>query len=361
MMGLVNVIQSLARNLVSIKLCWILGCLMILFTACEHRELVEPTENVHYIRVYIDEQIKNVTCGFYRDGIERPEYKRPMVLRAVLADPLSGKVVAERFLQGRGEDERGYYVEGHLNAAPGDYHLMVYNFATETILIRNDDDYYKMEGYTYQIPDHIKSGSMRSGVDSKGESRVIHYEPDLLFLVAEENIKIEETLQVDTLRTATGDHFMARTSTKSYYLQIHVKGIEYVSSVVSTLTGMGESVVLSSGMLGGNEEVGLYIPMRKATFNTTDETVVYATFNTFGKLPNVSSLLQVDFDFVTVDGRSVTESIDITSLFETDQVRLNQWILIDKEIVIDPPPAYEGGGFQPSVGEWGQNDSEIII
>lgn len=358
---LVNVIQSGAKKLGSIKWCWVLGCFIMLFSACEHRELVEPTENVHYIRVYIDEQIKNVTCGFYRDSIVKPEYKRPMVLRAVLADPLSGKVVSERFLQTKGEDERGYYLEGYLTATPGDYHLMVYNYATETIFIRNEDNYHQMEGYTYQIAEHLKSGSMRSEVDGKGKSRAIHYEPDLLFLATEENIKIKESLQIDTLRTATGDHFMARTCTKSYYLQIRVKGIEYVSSIVSTLTGMGESVVLSTGMMGGDEEVGLYIPMHKGTFNASNETVVYATFNTFGKLPNVSSFLQVDFDFVTVDGRSVAESIDITSLFETKQVRLNQWILIDKEIVIDPPPASEGGGFQLGVGEWEQEDAEIII
>lgn len=342
-------------------LLWGAFFLITLLGSCDHRELVEPTGNVHYIRVYIDEQIKNVTCGFYRDSIERPEYKRPTVLRAVLANPLSGKVVSERFLQTKGEDERGYYLEGYLNAPPGDYHLMVYNFATETILIRNEDNYYQMEGYTYQIPDYLRSGSIRSGVDAKGNSRAIHYEPDLFFLFTEENIKIEESMQVDTLRTAVGDHFMAHTCTKSYYLQIRVKGIEHVSSVVATLTGMGQNVVLNTAVIGGNKDVGLYIPMHKATFDASAEKVLYATFNTFGKLPNVSSLLQVDFDFMTVDGRSVTESIDITSMFETDQVLLNQWILIDKEIVIDPPPVSEGGGFQPNVGEWEEENLEIII
>ena len=33
-------------------------------SSCEHRVLTDPT-NVHYVRVYLDENIKNVTYGFY--------------------------------------------------------------------------------------------------------------------------------------------------------------------------------------------------------------------------------------------------------------------------------------------------------
>ena len=36
-------------------------CLMLLFTACEHRELSDPNKG-HYLRIYLDENIKNVTC-----------------------------------------------------------------------------------------------------------------------------------------------------------------------------------------------------------------------------------------------------------------------------------------------------------
>ena len=59
-------------------------CLMLLFTACEHRELSDPNTG-HYLRIYVDENIKNVTCGFYDESLTHPEYKRPRVMRVVLA------------------------------------------------------------------------------------------------------------------------------------------------------------------------------------------------------------------------------------------------------------------------------------
>ena len=37
--------------------------------SCEHRPLETPL-NARYVRVYIDEDIKNVTCGFYNEAYE---------------------------------------------------------------------------------------------------------------------------------------------------------------------------------------------------------------------------------------------------------------------------------------------------
>ena len=165
-------------------------------------------------------------------------------------------------------------------------------------------------------------------------------------------------MHLDTLLTASGDYFVARPCTRSYYMQLSLKGIEYAASVVATLTGMGKSVVLNNGKIGGNEEVGLYISMHKGYVDEGKKAVAYATFNTFGKLLPASSLLQVDI--TTTYGSSVSVSMDITPLFETEIVRINQWILIDQEIVIDPPPK-GGGGFDIGIEEWEQEDSEILI
>ena len=63
---------------------------LIVFGGCEHRELVEPTEK-HYVRVYLDEHIRNVHYGFY------DETKKNMkaVLKDIQDGVFAGKWIAE--------------------------------------------------------------------------------------------------------------------------------------------------------------------------------------------------------------------------------------------------------------------------
>ena len=55
------------------------------FTACEHRELVDDTD-MHYVRIYVDENIRNVTYGFYDETKEKPTYRTPEGVRVVLCN-----------------------------------------------------------------------------------------------------------------------------------------------------------------------------------------------------------------------------------------------------------------------------------
>lgn len=48
--------------------------LCTLFAGCERRPLVD-VGNTHYVRVYLDEELKNVTTGFYDPTLAKPEYK----------------------------------------------------------------------------------------------------------------------------------------------------------------------------------------------------------------------------------------------------------------------------------------------
>ena len=82
-----NVIQSEAKNLECVKSVFsrsfttlrsvlddnitlaILFLFIPFFSSCEHRELSDPNTG-HYLRVYLDEEIKNVTCGFYDEAGE---------------------------------------------------------------------------------------------------------------------------------------------------------------------------------------------------------------------------------------------------------------------------------------------------
>ena len=155
---------------------------------------------------------------------------------------------------------------------------------------------------------------------------------------------------------------------KSYYLQLRIKGIEWVGSAASLLSGMAKSTILHNhdGMVT-TSPVNLFFTMnytgkktvRDGTGNTA---VLYTTFNTFGKVPGVTTSLTLNIEFSRLDGTSQVEEIDITSMFETPMVKENQWILIDHEIVITPPEnGVAGGGMTPGVDEWIEAETEVRI
>ena len=347
------------------KVLFFLLCTFLL-VGCEHRELSDPNTG-HYLRIYWDEEIKNVTCGFYDESLNHPEYKRPYVMRVVLADPASGRVVSERYFQHQGEDERGYYIDGYIGAEAGTYNLLVYNFGSAVTQIRNEQDFYNMQAYTNPVSDYYLQYLPASRQEIKDED--IASEPEHLFHAVGEPLVIPKTHKVDTLKTASGDWFEAHSVVKSYYLQVRVKGFEWVKSAVSLLSGMARASVLHEhdGMVTENP-VNLFFTMdytgkRAARDGSgTQEAVLYTTFSTFGKIPDITTELALNFEFMKTDGNSQVEKIDITAMFDTPLVKEKQWILLDHEIVITPPEgAIAGGGMTPGVEKWEDVESEVQL
>ena len=334
--------------------------------SCEHRVLEDPS-NGHYVRVYIDEQIKNVTYGFYSDSRKRPEYERPRVLRVVLADPITDKVVSERYIQSCGEDERGYYIEGYIAAAEGNYNLMVYNFGTPKTKLRKEDYYTQVQAYTSKIEDRLFQ--YFPALDSVVDKKTVRYCPDHLFLATCEPVKVKKNVNIDTLYTASGDYFEAQSVVKSYYIQVRIKGFEYVTTAVSLLSGMAGTSILHKREMDENDAVSVFFTMDYTDVGRTNATpkgtstktaVLYSTFNTFGKLPKEQNVYTMNFEFTRTDGTSQVETIDITSMFDEPLVKNEQWILREKEIEITPTVG-GNGGLVPGVDEWGDVWCEIEL
>ena len=193
----------------------------------------------------------------------------------------------------------------------------------------------------------------------------IRYCPDHLFLVTSEPIKIKKNVQVDTLLNAQGDFFTAKSIVKSYYLQVRIKGFEYVKTAVSLLGGMAGTKTLRTGNMVETDVVNIFFDMDYAEVTrskdgSTKTAVLYATFNTFGKLPDEPSVYTLNFEFTRTDGTSQVESIDITSMFDEPMVKTEQWILLEKEIEITPTFG-DSGGMQPGVDDWGDIWSNIQL
>ena len=303
--------------------------------------------------------MKNVTTGFYDPTLEKPDYATPEMLRVVLYDPVDGHVAAERYLRNRKSDERGVYFDGYVVAAPGRYRLLTYNFGTESTLIRDGHLYDGIQAYTNEI-----SGTLRNSLSSRanGDNERIVYVPDHLFTDRNEELSTSYGSDIDTLRNAGGDHFTAGSIVLSYYLQIRVKGIDWISSAVGLLTGMAGSATPNDGQIRTEDPVTVYFEMQRGP-SSANEGVIYTTFHTFGKLPDASNELAITFDVRTTDGRALTTTLDITDKFSEPDAVEHQWLLLDQVLNIPEPedPEGEGDGFTPGVDEWEDIETDIII
>ena len=378
----------------------LLSLIALVNLSCERRELVELS-NTHYVRVYIKEDIKNVTTGFHPNAQNRPEYKQPDILRLLLADPQTGKLKAERFLRTRKQDERGTYYEGYIVADPGRYNMIAYNFDTEVCIVRNYNDFNKSQVYTNEIATHIRARVSKNAMKVvqknmqremyrvaqklalKGQQKVtkagedvteerIVYDPDHFFLANCGDIYVPYTDELDTLRTPDHDYFTAESVVKSYYIQVPVKNIDYATSSLGLVSGLAGSVNLGTCQINDEDPVTVYLELRPGENAASgiskagkDETaIMYTTFNTFGKLPESDNGLTITFDFLTTHGGSHTQTLDITEEFNSSQAKENHWILVDEIIELPKPtpnPNNSGGGFKPTVGEWEDVNTEIII
>lgn len=347
---------------------------ILLLTSCEHRPLVDLNE-IHYVRIYLDERLRNVNFGFYDETKEKPEYETPKVMRVALFDPTDGSLRSERYLRDVGQDEKGTYIHGYISAEAGTYNLVAYNFDTSTLKVINDKWYTGMEAYTTVVSDNIreKLESARSAQDEEENNDIelmqeikeeILYEPEHFFVNSSEWVNVEITDKADTLKTADGEDFVATSLVKTYYMQVNVKGVEYVTSASALITGMAGSVTVYNGEHNRDNPASIYFTMKNDAVvrrNSDGVATAYANFNTFGKLKDVEGYIYITFQFNTVWGTVQTETIKVTDMFETQQVKENQWIIIDKVIEIVPPEDGSGGATVPGVNDWNEVQGDITI
>lgn len=351
------VILNVVRNLsYSAALCSLL--FMLLMASCEHRPLLELSER-RFVRVYLDEHIKNVSYGFYDENRQGTDYTTPKVLRIGFYNHLSGRQMYEGYLQKAGSDERGNYVEGFIPAFEGKYSMLVSRFDNTSTYLRNESRYSEAQAYAKSVSDGIIQSLSSLQDASRSEGSILN-QPNHFFVKSSETINLHKSAVVDTLRDDNGDFFTAKSVVKTYYLQVNVKGAEYVSSASGYLTGLAGSVNLANQTLNEEDVSSIFFQLKSDHMSKRSEvSQAYTTFHTFGKIPSAEGILTVVFEFKTKYGTTQVEKIELGDLFETDMVKNEQWIIIDK--IIEIIPDSQNSGMQPSVGDWGQIDGDITI
>lgn len=310
--------------------------------SCTHRPLVDPV-NMHYIRVYLDEHLKNITYGYYNESYEKPTYRFPSIVKCNLYNPSTGELIYERYLNKHGQDENGRYFEGYIMCAEDNYRLLLYNWDNEAIQIHKPNNIFQAYAYTDLIPNNKNS---------------VHFSPDLLF-VARDLLFINHTQAVDTLFNSEAKFFKASTMVETYFIKLPIKGLKKMKQLSAVINGLSESSQMFDRQLA-IQPVGVSTVMKVGAVKD-DITELYATFNTFGKLPQTPSELSIIFYLSLTDGKMYSLDVDITDKFNTPEAINNNWIIIDKVYDAPTTPASEGGGFSPSLSEWQEVSTDVYI
>lgn len=346
------------------SLVWIFCVVTYGLVSCEHRPLEDPSqfEKGRFLRVYLDEQIRNVSFGFYDESKQTTDYQSPVLLRVICADPHSGNVVTERYLHDTGRDERGYYIQGYVSAPEGEYDLMAYSCDVMNVVFRHPYNSHWLLAQSQEVSGNDADRIFATRGDETPVEPIC-YQPGHLFVSTMEGVKFDAQNN-DTIFTELGSHPVAETIVKTYYMQVNVKGVEYVKSAVALITGMSGTKYLHDGEMVHENPVSIYFGLQNGLDKTridNETRVAFSTFNTFGKLPDVEGYIEISFEFKTIYNTVQTETFRVTDLFETPMVKDHQWIIIDKVIEIVPPEGETGGGLSPGVGDWEQIEGSIII
>lgn len=317
------------------------------FSGCERRPL-EDLANYTNIEVAVDiEAIANVTCDVYNSKIPIPVIE-PQAMHVLFFEQNSNHVAAETFINDITQDQNGLrIIKGNIAIMPGNYRMLVYDFGTESTIVEEYYTWEKCRAYTSEV-----SSSLKSSFKTKVPIEYLVYEPDHLVVASNANESIPYTDDVYTIEAS------AKSVVESYYLQIKVEGLEYVSSARAILSGM-----VSANHIALNEKVTdpdatIFFSLHKS--DDKGVPVVCNVFNTFGRIDNSTNEMEVTFDIKTNDGRVIQRTFDISDLFLSEDCIKHHWLLIDETIVIEPPKN-AGGGFNPEVDDWEEEHREIEL
>ena len=263
---------------------------------------------------------------------------------------------------------------GYISPEPGTYDILVYNFETESTILRGEDDFLKAEAYTNEISPYLKgqirplleqrrklrqerlaASSVSETAATDDEERVV-YEPDHLFVGRVKGQDIPRLLLEEGDREIVIE-VDATSIVETWKIEIKgVQGAEYISSISAIISGQAASTYLYSGE-DSDESVSVYFTMQTNRARTSDEGMIMGSFNTFGKKPGVESELSLDVSITDSGGNTYDLHYDITSDFLDNPERV---IVIEDDISIDPPSS-GGGGFDPSVEDWDNVTSDIEL
>lgn len=344
-----RVFKSIATLVVAAMLC-----------SCEFRPLLEA-HNRAILRVHlVTDNINNVTTNIYNPDIEVKQIDSDM-FRALFYSTSDGMQLSQGLLSNKSEDENGHTVLSQgITIDPGTYRIVGYNFDLRDTYIAGESNYHDLYAYTTEIAESYYS---RFGTRAD-EIQTTYYQPEHI-MVASEDVTFthhsgEKMIDID-----------AHPLTESYYIQIRITGQKNMAmkaAGMAVISGMSPTIKLADGSKEVERPSSIFFELEKGIdrniIDDTNQDVLCAVFNTFGRIEESDSELTATLSVLTRDGNTAQKVIDLTPYFKTEDAIKRHWLLIEdiwdipEPIVPDNP---EGGGWSPNVDDWDDIDDYIYI
>lgn len=301
----------------------LLSSLLLMLTGCSRRDVLD------------DYPVSGVEIELDWNGVTN---KLPEGVRAIFYP---------KNAQGRKIDTYLSVKGGKVKVPPGRYSVVIYNYDTETVLIRGEEAYETIEAYTGHC----------TGLGSGAEKMV--WAPDPLYVVSLDDLRIENTEEVTQLE------LKPKLVVRTYAFSVKAVGLEYVASVMGVVDGMACCYNLGSRCRMDSSNPILF-EMNKTPYG------VEGCFSTFGVLDEMMTrageTIKMTLAFVKTDNSVQTVKVDVTDVvIEAEkgssseegggEAPLDIELPIEEEIEIvkpDGPPPGGGGGIGGDVGGWGE-------
>ena len=332
---------------------------VLCIAACHRRPLLEPSELVK-LSVEIDvDNISNVTCDIYNtDPNLLAKNVSTDMMRVMVYNPSDGKLLTQSFISDKTVNSRGHEViSGTLSIGSGDFDFLPYNFDTPDTFVRDENDESSITAYTSEIPSTLKDSYTKA---TDFAALHTYYEPDHFFVAQEHNfhIGLRDTLVV--IET------VARTIVDTYYIQIPVEGLPAGTRAFGVISGLSPENAFGTKTLNSNAS-GVYFEMIKSTDPKREgenKDVLCGLFNTFGKLDAASSDVRFTVSLTDANGKLQQKDVNLDAIFKTENATKHHWLLIDEVWKFEEPepgPGVSGGGFQPEVDPWEEEEGGITL
>ena len=323
--------------------------LVLCISGCEFRPLDEPNSGVK-INVRVDvNTVVNVTTHIYNEKIPVPEIQ-PDVMHVTFYEEDGDRLVSESFITQKEVSEDGTCtMVGYANVLPGTYKMLVYTYGTSYTYVYDNYSWSSINARALQANDFIHN-RYKTSVATKGTvPPIITYTPDHVVVATNEKEEIPYNSDSHTI------HAVASSVVETYYMQVKVDGLQYVSTVRAFLSGMASGNMLSARKPVNDMNTVLFFDMKKS--DDKGEPVICAVFNTFGRVEGADNKVSVTFDIVTVDGEAQSYTVDITDLFETEECKKYHWLLLEDKLKIEN--AQGNGGFDLGVNQWEEEEHKV--